>query len=165
MESIENIRKDSISRIKEKAKKNPKYLHPTNKERLEDMRILNFSNGYDFTRWMQQNGIMNSVTNVNLKDTANALKNSKCKTRMEYKNKNAQKLGFKNLAEQVKIGRWNNGSDEPLEFNKDCSSWFGEFTENLMINRYQGAKKMPYGNPGFDYLWNGIRIDNKGMCL
>ena len=24
---------------------------------------------------------------------------------------------------------------------------------------------MPYGNRGFDYLWDSVKIDNKGRCL
>lgn len=164
-ENIDKTRRDAISEIREKAKKNPGYLHPCNKERREDMKTLEFDNGYEFTRWMQQNGIMNSITNVNLRSMRNLLKNAECKTQVEYKNKNAQKLGFENFAEQVKIECWNNGIHEPLELNEDCSPWFGQFTENLMIHIYPGAKKMPYGNPGFDYLWNGVKIDNKGRCL
>lgn len=56
--SIENIRIDAIAEIKEKIKKNPKYLHPCNKERQEDMKRLKFANGYELTCWMQQNRIM-----------------------------------------------------------------------------------------------------------
>jgi hypothetical protein len=56
MESIENIRKNAIDEIKEKVKKNPKYLHPMNKERLEDMKRLIFISGNGFTQWMQKNG-------------------------------------------------------------------------------------------------------------
>lgn len=67
--------------------------------------------------------------------------------------------------EYRKEWRHNTGENLPKEFNEDCSSWFGDFTENLMIHRYPGAKKMPYGNQGFDYLWNEEKIDNKGRCL
>lgn len=50
------------------------------------------------------------------------------------------------------------------------AAWQREFTERLMIYHYPGAKKMPYGNPGFDYLWKDkegkeVTINNKGRCL
>ncbi len=57
IDSIENMRRNTISEIKEKIKKDPKYLHPCNKERLEYQKNLKFENGYEFTYWLQQNGI------------------------------------------------------------------------------------------------------------
>jgi len=170
--NIDKIRKNAISEIKEKVKKYPGpsgYLNPCNKERLEDMKRLMFISGNEFTSWMQKNGIMKSVTEINREELKKALENAGCKTRKEYKDKCAQKAGFKNHAklrrEYVREWRYKTGKCLPKEFNEDCSAWFGEFTENLMIHRYPGAKKMPYGNRGFDYLWNGVKIDNKGGCL
>lgn len=217
MESIENIRKNAIVGIKEKVKKNPKYLHPVNKERLEDMKKFMFVSGNEFTQWMQQNGIMKNPTNIRhnrvieeYKDQAkidgfdDVLKwnrwkkeqnwydaltekygkeftdwvrknkdevpdkwtNAGCKTRSEYNNWCAQKKGFKDNAEEYREWRHKTGrSGILIELNDNCPSWFGEYTENLMINRYPGALKMPPQNPGFDYLWNGIEIENKGRCL
>lgn len=57
-DNIDEIRRNAIKGIKEKAIKIPKYLHPCNKEWQEDMNILGFANGNGFTTWMQQNGIM-----------------------------------------------------------------------------------------------------------
>lgn len=97
-----------------------------------------------------------------------------CKTLKEYLNKCARDLGFKDFNEQnkdrVRYWMYNTGRCVPLEFNEDCPSWFGEFTERIMIYYYPGARKMPYGNPGFDYLWrdenrNEVTINNKGRCL
>jgi len=35
-----------------------------------------------------------------------------------------------------------------------------------MIQTFEDPIKMPYGNPGFDWLCkNGAKIDNKGSCL
>src|SRR3990167_3472046 len=124
-DNIEKIRKDALSDIKEKIKKNPKYLHPCNKERLEDMKRLEFNNGYDFTCWMVQNGIINNPTNVQHKQWKKTLKNAGCKTRSEYENKNAQKTGFKDYTESLKVDRWNRGDNEPVEFKDDCSSYIG----------------------------------------
>lgn len=149
IDNIEKIRKDALSDIKEKIKKDSKYLHPCNKERLEDMKRLEFSSGYDFTCWMIQNGIMESP-----------------KRTMKYRNECARKAGFKDNAERQKIRRWTKGDRGPKEFNEDCASYFGDFTENLMIQTFEGAKRMPPNNPGFDWTCKrGDKIDNKGRCL
>jgi hypothetical protein len=84
-DNIENIRRNAISEIKEKMKVS-KYLHPCNKERQEDMKKLEFENGYKFTCWMQQNGILKNPTKV----------------RQEVEDICAQKLGFKNENERYK---------------------------------------------------------------
>ena len=63
-DNIENIRKNAVTKIKEKVKQNPKYLHPMNKERQEVMKRLEFSNGNDFNRWIQHNEIMKNPTDI-----------------------------------------------------------------------------------------------------
>ena len=164
MENIENIRKNTIYEIKEKVKKNPKYLHPTNKERIEDMKRLMFISGNEFTQWMQKNGIMKNITKINSIAKERKIRNANCKTEYEYKNKCAKNAGFKDYAERYK--EYMHWRIPPLSYlNEDCSLWFGNFTENIMIHHYHGAIKMPVHNPGFDYIWNGIKIDNKGACL
>lgn len=164
MESIQDIRKNAIDEIKEKAKKNPKYLHPVNKERLEDMKRLAFISGNEFTKWMQINGIMNSPTKINLRRKERKLEKANCKTEYEYKNKCAKNAGFEDYAERCR--EYMHEKIPPLSYlNEDCSLWFGNFTENIMIHNYPGAAKMPVNNPGFDYMWKGVKIDNKGACL
>lgn len=164
MEGIENIRKNVTCEIKEKVKKNPKYLHPANKERLEDMKRLMFTSGNEFTQWMQKNGIMNNPTDINLKYKERKIKNANCKTEYEYKNKCAKNAGFKDHSERHMTYMGN--IVPPLsELNEDCPLWFGNFTENIMIYNYRGASKMPTHNRGFDYLWGDVKIDNKGACL
>lgn len=89
-----------------------------------------------------------------------------CKTLKEYKDKLAQYAGFKDYAERMKDWLHWTGRNLPKELNTECSSWFGEFTENLMIQTFEDPVKMHYGNPGFDWLCkNGEKIDNKGRCL
>lgn len=63
-DSIGDIRRKAISEIKEKVKKNPRYLYPCNKERQEDMKRFKFANGNAFTHWMRQNRIMESPINI-----------------------------------------------------------------------------------------------------
>lgn len=170
---ISKIRINSIVEIKEKIKKNPGfmgYAHPCNKERLEDMKRLMFVSGNEFTQWMQNNGILKNPVDIKRKERKKTVESADCKTNYEYSVKCAINAEFKDATERSKVSRWNSGVNIPLEFNEDCSSHFGEFTEKLMIHYYPGAKKMPYGNPGFDYLWKDedgkeIKIDNKGGCL
>ena len=129
---IEKIRKDAIAEIKEKVKKNPGYLRLVNKERQEDMKRLQFSNGYDFTCWMKRNRIMKNSTDIRREEIENVVKNSGCKNRKEYLDKCAQSAGFKDYTERKK--ELMHESVPPLrELNEDCSVYFGEFTENLMI--------------------------------
>lgn len=149
LDNIDKIRERAIVEIKEKAKKNPGYLHPLNKERLEDMKRLKFETGYIFTDWMQHNGIMNNATKV----------------RQKQKDDWAKSIGFEDFNDYRRDLYYESGRGLPSEANENCPTYLGVFTENLMIYRYPGAKKMRYGNPGFDYLWNEIKIDVKGKCI
>lgn len=89
-----------------------------------------------------------------------------CKTSTEYLDKCSKNAGFKDYAERTKEWTHRTGRNLPKEFNEDCSSHFGEFTENLMIQTFEDPIRMPYGNPGFDWKCkNGEKIDNKGACL
>lgn len=127
------------------------------KWKSDPFNILEKKYGNEFSDWARKNkgkrGIEDSWINLG------------CKTEQEYRNKLAQRAGFKDFNNQRREWRHERGENLPLEFNEDCSSWFGEFTENLMIRRYPGAIKMPYGNPGFDYQWDDTKINNKGRCL
>ena len=169
-DDIEKIRRNTIAEIKEKVNKNPKYLHPMNKERQEDMKRLKFSNGYDFTCWMQQVGIMKNPTAVDSEVRRKTIESAGCKTLKEYEDKLAKGIGFKNDAERNRDYNREHSHDIgrhlPKELNEDCSAYFGDFTESLMIQTFEDATRMPYGNPGFDWTCkNGDKIDNKGRCL
>ena len=169
MVTLDKLRKDSIVKIKEKVEKNPNYLHPCNKERQDDMRVLKFSSGNEFTYWMQLVGIMKNPIKIRHKIWEMTLENANCKTRKEYEDGCAKRLGYKTKAEQYRDYNreysYITGVHIPRDINEECSTWFGDFTEDFMIHRYPGAQKMCPNNPGFDYLWNGIKIDCKGRCL
>lgn len=169
-DDIEKIRESAIVEIKEKVNKNPKYLHPMNKERQEDMKRFMFANGNDFTHWMQQVGIMKNPSDIHSDEYRKTIENAGCKTFKEYDDKLAQREGFENGAERDRDHnreyKHRIGKHLPREFNEECTAWFGEFTENLMIQTFEDPIKMPYGNPGFDWKCkNGDKIDNKGRCL
>lgn len=163
---IAEIRKSAVDNIKEKVKRNPGpfgYLHPINKERLDDMERLKFKNGYEFTVWMQNNGIMNNPTDVQHKQWKKTLKNAECKTRTEYENKNAQKTGFKDYAESLKVDSWNRGDNEPVEFKDDCSSHIGcivgedEIGYSVLGMIFEKVEKKKFNNPGYDFLCKNVR--------
>lgn len=165
-DNIDKIRRYVIVEIKNKIGKNPGYLHPCNKERQEDMKRLKFTNGYEFTCWMQQNGIMKNPTNIDRKEWEKRVEYAGCKTKKEYRDKCAQKAGFKDFNERNREWLHETGRNLPKEFNEDCSSYFGDFAESLMIQTFEDATRMPYGNPGYDWTCKrGDKIDNKGACL
>lgn len=166
-ESIEKIRKDTIEEIKEKIRNNPKFLHPADKERLEYQEKLKFSNGYEFTCWMQHNEILKNPADIHRKENEKTFKKAGCKTRKEYLDRCAQKAGFKDDSERVKEWMYRTGRCLPMEVNEDCASWFGEYiSQNYVMKTFEDPIKMPYGNPGFDWICKrGERIDHKGSCL
>jgi len=61
-----------IKEVREKIKNNPKYTHPCNKDFQEDTKRLGFNSGHKYIAWMQQNGILKSVTKINRELLANA---------------------------------------------------------------------------------------------
>lgn len=65
MTDIDKIRAELVIEIKEKVRMHPGYLHPCNKERQIDEKRLGFSNGYEYTCWLQKIGIMNNPTDIN----------------------------------------------------------------------------------------------------
>lgn len=119
--------------------------------------------GKEFTQWAIENngkfGIEDRWINLGYK------------TGKEYRDKIAQRLGYKDHNEYHKEwSHWNGRRGISIEINEDCSPWFGEFVENLMIHYYPGAIKMYPNNHGFDYLWKDgdgkdTKIDCKGRCL
>lgn len=169
-EDIEKIREDAIEEIKEKVRKNPNFLSPVNKERLEYQEKLKFSNGNEFTNWMQKVGIMKNPIDIERERYRKTIKDAGCNTNKEYRDRCAQNAGFKDSAEQHRdyYREWTHetGRNLPAEDNPDCPRYFGDFTESLMIQTFEGATKMPSNNPGYDWTCKkGDKIDNKGSCL
>ncbi len=167
MIQLENIRRNKISEIKKKVMNNPKYLHPCNKERLNDMKKLIFSSGNEFTQWMQQNGIMKNPTDIEREQHKRTLDNSGCKTIKEYNDKRAQKLGYKDRAEYIREWQWNTGICGPMSENEDCESYFGVYIgENYISKLFENPIRMPPNNPGFDWICkNGKKIQCEARCL
>lgn len=130
------------------------------------MKTLGFSSGHEFTHWMQNNGIMKNNVDIERIRIENIIKNSGCETYKEYKEMLAQRLGFENNAERDREWTHDTGRNLPKEINEDCPSYFGDFTESLMIQTFEDAKRIHYGNPGFDCTCKkGYKMDNKSKCL
>jgi len=54
----------------------------------------------------------------------------------------------------------------PMNENKKCPVYFGVyFVEGALCNMFNNVIRMPYGNPGFDFICNrDKKIDSKGAC-
>jgi len=93
----------------------------------------------------------------------------------EYRDSIAIKFGFKNSAERrreyqrIHQTNYNHriGKSKPFNENKECSSYLGvHIAEKLLSNIFVKVTRMPYGNPGFDFICGkGFKIDVKSACL
>lgn len=128
MVDIDKMRAESVAEIKEKTRKNPGYLHPCNEERQRDEKRLGFSNGYEYTCWLQKIGIMKNLTDIN----------------REENDKVAKDANFANWNEYQKAMRYYRGANSPPSDNKDCSYYFGLFiAQNYIIKTFEDPVEMP----------------------
>ena len=59
-----------------------------------------------------------------------------------------------------------NNIQKPYYENKNCSSFLGVIAENILSGVFKDVKKMPYGNPKFDFICNkGFLVDVKTSTL
>lgn len=71
MTNVENVNIDNINienikiEIKEKIRKNPRYVNPCSKEFQEDIKRFGFNSGNVFISFLKQNGILKSDTYLN----------------------------------------------------------------------------------------------------
>lgn len=131
-ENIYVVRKESIKIIKEKFNIIPNYIHPCNKNRQDDMKKLGFVSGRDFNKWMIENGIIKSSTEVNYEVLMNTVKNAGYETDREYRDTIAQKLGYKNSSDRHKEYMHDTCRQLSLEDNVDCPVHLGIKGENLL---------------------------------
>lgn len=59
------------------------------------------------------------------------------------------------------------GIHKPMSENKECASYLGVvIAEKALLEFYNNIKRMPYGNPGFDFECDRLyKIDIKSSCL
>ena len=55
---------------------------------------------------------------------------------------------------------------QPFDENKQCSVYLGVHVAEQVLSRvFKNVKRMPYGNPGYDFICNkGKKIDVKSSC-
>lgn len=55
--------------------------------------------------------------------------------------------------------------------NKECTSYLGvhitehDIAENILNSIYKNVVRMPYGNPGYDFICDNYKIDAKSSCI
>lgn len=58
------------------------------------------------------------------------------------------------------------GQKQPMDKNRHCSAFLGvHIAERVLYHVFKHIEKMPYGNPGFDFICGGgYKIDVKSSC-
>ena len=58
------------------------------------------------------------------------------------------------------------GIQHPMNRNRDCSVFLGVYVaERVLSHVFKHVEKMPYGNPGYDFICGGgYKIDVKSSC-
>lgn len=134
-DNIESVRKIAIQEIKEKIKKNSKYTHPCNKERQNDEKRLRFLNGYEYTCWMQKNGILKNPVEIDSRMSTTYYNSANCKNQKEYRDMRAQKMGYKDDNDRKREWTWNKGTHLPMEFH-ECSANFGVYKGEELFKKF-----------------------------
>lgn len=118
-------------------------------------------------------GVLPNPVDINRKDLVKKLDNARCKDLKEYKNKCAQRRGFRCYNECQQEWRHNKGIQLPIFENKDCSSYLGVYIIERKVAKYvlpiiisDIEKEMPYGNHGYDFVCKeDIKVEVKARCL
>lgn len=144
---------DILREIKEKIRKNPRYICPCSQEFKNDIKKYGFDSGKEYIFWMRQNRILPNINIITKK----------------YNDNKAQLKGYKNDSEYQKVelqeykNLWNrnyrheNGIQESMDSNEDCASYLGVFIgenkfKEYLLTIFEYVKKMDYGSPGFDFI-------------
>jgi len=153
---------DILTEIKEKIKKNPKYLYPMNKEFQEDAKKFGFLSTGRYVVWLQQNGILKNPTDVEKRFKEESARKRGFKDykechRQEYQNKKEIKR------EQIKLRRYIRGVQTPMEINKLCTAYLGvdigemKIAKKILDMIFECTEKMEYRNHGFDFICKNPR--------
>lgn len=77
-----------------------------------------------------------------------------------HTNKSKIKLSEAHLKDPLPIGEKNK-----IPTNKDCASYLGSLTEQVLSNLFKDVQIMPHGNHGFDFICNqDYKIDAKSCA-
>lgn len=135
---LELAKKDGFDNLKDwnewKKTKNKKNIkdkyNPCSKEFQEEAKRIGLT-GNQYIQKLINEGKLPNPTDIEHRRFEKFIKDSGCKGIKEYLDKLAQDAGFENSAERQKHKRYDKGECLPKEFNEDCSSHFGDFTEDL----------------------------------
>jgi hypothetical protein len=96
------------------------------------------------------------------RDEINANKKKYVAAHREKINEQARKLRKK---DPQRYREYKN--QRPMDEAKDCSSYLGvHVAERALSKFFKEVTRMPYGNPGYDFVCNkGYKIDVKSACL
>jgi hypothetical protein len=127
---------------------------------------LNKDGKYDKSgKWDEQHYICSACYSGNGQNHP-TLKRFDYKTRLDYANAGAKKLGFKDEAERYKTYRHETGRQIPMEDAKDGPQYFGIcIGEKFVSQTFEGSKPASYGTPGYDWEWNNFKVQHKARCL
>lgn len=156
---------ENIKDIKEKIRKNPKYLHPCNKEFQDDAKKLGL-NGYQYIRILKSEGILKNDADILRKEYESWAKNKGYKDYSEYQRKERREY----KAKWTRENGWNKGINIPMSENEECSSYFGvHITESLVFKLFESEdpdiKRVPYGTIGYDWICKQGKIQHKARCI
>lgn len=151
--------------IKKKIKKNPKYLHPCNKERQEDMKRLGFVSGYEYICWLKQIGAIKNCSDIEheYRNKLARIKGYKNDTdrRKADGDRLARELGYESFKDYAKELRYERGKILPAEFNENCPANFGLKTEKLiekfLFVIFEYVERTDYHDKGIDFFCKNPR--------
>ena len=167
--NIEDIRSNTVEKIKEKIKRNPKYLNPCNKERQEDIKRLKFATGYDFTCWLQKVGIVKDCKQIEIEYRDKFAMKLGFKNRIEYINYKARINGYKDDADRVRTSNHERGICFPISDNEDYPQYLGNHLAERKYARKilpvilgKIEKEMPINYPEYDFI---VEKDTKSITV
>ena len=158
--NTEITRKKYISKIREKIRNNPKYIHPCNKEYQEDIKRLEFSSGNEYQRFLIENRILKNPSDI-AKDHRNKLAIQKgykddSERRKSDGERHAKELGYVDHSQYYKDYRHKTGRNLPLEFNENCPQNFGSRTEKIiekfLLTIFEYVKGTGYHDGEIDFF-------------
>lgn len=171
-----------IKEIKEKIKKNPKYIHPCNKEFQEDIKKLGLTGnqflwykkldklyGKEFADFAikNENKIPKRYLNAGCKNNSEYIKylseNKGFKNYTEYLNHLTIDRGFKDRKEYIREYYYNKGRHLPISENDNCPLHQGicngqkKVATPILLIIFEYVGEMPPNNPGFDFICKNPR--------
>lgn len=128
--------------------------------------------GREFVVWAQKNGILKDPTNIHRKNNERIAQQSGFKNHNEYELNRCHK-DMEHKRRYIQEWRHENGINQPMSDNEDCSLYLGTFIAKRKYGRmilpemFGGIEKeMLLNNPWYDFIVTGdVKIDIKSCCL